>query len=228
MPVTPASITTASVTTTTLRLIRRGRTYFGGAPATLVYLFALLVTWLTLQGADQRLTHQLIVSASTNVRNMRHDPVQVLIVSAFWIGQTAFPWVVVVEFLLVSVAAERWLGTVRWILTFIAGHVGATLITVTGIVYAVDHDMLKVRIERTEDVGYSYGMYAVVMAFTYRLRPPWRYAVAGGFFAWLGFLLWQGHTFTDYGHVCAAIIGFVSYPISNMVIARWRPSPKSG
>ena len=203
-------------------LLQRFRAYFAEAPATLVYLLALLVTWLTLQSADQRLTHQLIVSASTNVRNMRHDPLQVLIASAFWLGQTAFPWTVVLEFLVIVVAAERWLGTLRWILTFIAGHVGATLITFVGIVYAVDHDLLPARIDRTEDVGYSYGTYAVLMAFTYRLRGPWRYLVAGGFFAYLGYMVWHSRTFTDYGHVCAAAIGFVSYPLSNVIAVRYR------
>ena len=127
------------------------RLYLSGAHGTLVYLFALTVAWWTLRGADPRLVHRLLISQSTNLHNMTHDPFQVLVASAFWIDGKASYVQLVAGFLLVVVPAERWLGTGRWVLTFAAGHAGATLVTVIG--YAVSHGLLNDRIARASDVG---------------------------------------------------------------------------
>jgi hypothetical protein len=181
-----------------------------------VYLFTLLVTWWTMQGADPGLTHHLIVSASTNLHNMRADPLQVLVVSAFWTDSTGFPWLMITGFLVVMVAAERRLGTRRWIATFAAGHVGATLVTVTGIAWALDHNMLAVNIARTADVGTSYGFYAVAAAFimqlTGRRRPIWASALIG----YLSLAASYGQSFTDYGHLTAIAIGFVTHSVATL------------
>lgn len=193
----------------------RLRVYLLAAPGTLVYLFTLAVTWWTLRGADPKLVHKLLISQSTNLHNMSRHPFQVLVASAFWIDSTSFHWKVVAEFLLVMVAAERWLGTRRWVLTFAAGHIGATLITVTGIAYAISHGLLDNRIARTSDVGVSYGFFAVAALLTYRfpdrrLRLAW----AGLLVAYLGVAAWRGQTFTDYGHLAALAIGLSFHRLS--------------
>lgn len=203
---------------------RQVRRYLARAPGTLVYLFTLAVTWWTLRGADPKLVHRLLISQSTNLHNMTRNAFQVLVASAFWIDGTTFHWQVIVEFLLIMVPAERWLGTRRWLLTFAAGHIGATLITVTGIAYAIHHGLLDNRIARTSDVGVSYGFFAVAALLAYRFpdrrqRLAWAALLVG----YLGISAWQVQTFSAYGHLAALAIGFSLYRVTrspNATLAR--------
>jgi hypothetical protein len=160
----------------------------------------------------------LIISASTNLNNMRHDPVQVLISSAFWTGSTAVPWSTVAEFLLVMVAAERWLGTRRLLGVFAAGHIGATLITLCGIAYGLHHGLLPAQIAYTSDVGISYGLYAVAALLTFRFHGRWRLLLAGALTAYLAFGVWTTPSFTGFGHLTAIVIGFAAYPLVTRTI----------
>jgi hypothetical protein len=198
----------------------RVRRYFAGAPATLVYLFTLLVTWWTVQGTDPNQTHHLIVSASTNLHNMQTDPLQVLVASAFWTDSTGFPWLMVAGLLLVMVAAERRLGTRRWIATFAAGHIGATMVTVTGICYALDHNMLAVDIAHTTDVGASYGFYAVTAAFIMHFTGRRRLIAASALTGYLLLAALYGQSFTDYGHLASIAIGFAIHPVATLASRR--------
>ncbi|MFI6866705.1 rhomboid-like protein [Nocardia sp. NPDC050406] len=190
------------------RARRALRDHLAGAPASVAYAFTLFVTWWTLRGASELTGDRLIFSASTNLANMRRDPIQVLVASAFWVDGP-FPWEFIIVFLVVMAAAERWLGTLRWIFVFASGHIGATLITVTGIAHAVDRHVIPLRVAVASDVGPSYGISAVLAALTFRLRgwPRW---------AWLALLVLiygaamvDGRTFTDYGHVLALLIGLM-------------------
>ena len=173
---------------TTLAAARRS---LAAAPATLVYLFTILVTWWTLRGADERLGRHLVASASTNLANMQRDPLQVLVASAFWLDPGSNPVTMIAELLLLGVAVERWLGTWRWIAVFAIGHVGATSITVLGIAYAVDHGLLGARVAHVSDVGYSYGLMALAGVFGYRWRGRLRLAWVGGFAVVLGYAFFK-------------------------------------
>nr|WP_246461007.1 rhomboid-like protein [Nocardia transvalensis] len=193
------------------RIYRAGRAahnYLAGAPASCAYAFTLFVTWWTLRGISDFAGHRLILSASTNLHNMRRDPVQVLVASAFW-TEGGFPWTIVLGFLTVMAFAERWLGTVRWVLVFATGHVGATLITVTGIAYAVHHRLIPLKVAVVSDVGASYGFSAVLAALAFHLRGTARLVWAGALVAWYVLAAWHGRTFTDYGHLTAVLIGLL-------------------
>lgn len=199
-------------------LTRAARTAWGEfweARATVLYVFALAVTTFTVQGANPRLVYHLIVSASTNVHNMAHHPVQVMISSAFWL-QGGWPaWAQAGACVLLMVPAERWLGSLRWSAVFAAGHVGATLLTVTGIAWGLREGLLPSTVARTVDVGMSYGVAALIGVLTYRfphvaLRLGW----ATCWLAYLGTDAVVGQTFTDYGHLFAILIGFVLYPVT--------------
>ncbi|WP_067547788.1 hypothetical protein [Nocardia crassostreae] len=52
-------------------------------PAAIAYAFTLFLTWWTLRGASDMVGRRLILSASTNLRNLHKDPIQVLVASAF-------------------------------------------------------------------------------------------------------------------------------------------------
>ena len=191
-------------------LVRRGRAALAGAPGTLAYLLALAVTWTTLQGTSPRLGHRLIVTASTNLANMTHSPLRVLFASAFWLDGSGFPWLTVLEFLLVMVAVERYLGTARWLTVFAAGHVGATLATVAGIAWAVHHHLLPASLARTTDVGTSYGFFAVAAAGCYAIgQPRLRRVVMAALGGYLLIALVRDGSFTAYGHLIALGIGLL-------------------
>ncbi len=192
------------------RAYRAGRAvhdHLAGAPASCAYAFTLFVTWWTLRGVSDVAGHRLILSASTNLHNMRREPVQVLVASAFW-TDGGFPWTIIIGFLTVMAFAERWLGTLRWIMAFACGHVGASMIVVTGIAYAVHHHLIPLHIVVASDVGSSYGSTAVLAALAYHLRGTPRALWSAGLLAWFGVAAWHGRTFTDYGHLTALLIGF--------------------
>jgi len=176
--------------------------------------FTLGVTTLSLVDAAPGLTDRLLLTESTNVHNLAHDPLRVLGASAFWVGGTRLPWKVGVRFLLVTAPAERWLGTGRWLLAFAAGHVGATLVTVSGIAYGIHAGWLGQGLATVSDVGVSYGFFAVAAVLTYRIPRPWRWVWAGTLIGYLSVTAAVEATFTEYGHLCAIGIGFGLYPLT--------------
>jgi hypothetical protein len=65
---------------------------------------------------------ELHARVARNVHHLTHDPVRVLIRSAFWLsGYELLFWAAL--FLVVLAPAERWLGTSRWLLAFASGHI---------------------------------------------------------------------------------------------------------
>ncbi|MEV0246260.1 rhomboid-like protein [Nocardia sp. NPDC050712] len=176
------------------------------APASTAYAFTLFVTWWTLRGLGPVEERKLIFSASTNLHNMRDNPIQVLVASAFW-TEGNFPWVTIAEFLVLMALAERWLGTGRWILLFATGHIGATLLTVYGISRAIEHQMIPLRTAIVPDVGTSYGFVAVLTAMAFRFRGWVRLAWVATVLLVLLAAVISDRTFTAYGHLCAGLIG---------------------
>jgi hypothetical protein len=203
------------------------RDLLGGAPASCAYAFTLFVTWWTLRGISDFAGHRLILSLSTNLHNMRREPVQVLVASAFW-TEGGFPWVTIIGFLTVMAFAERWLGTLRWIFVFAVGHVGATLIVVTGISYAVHRHLIPLKVVVATDVGSSYGFSAVLAVLAFHLRGTTRIVWMLALVVWYGLSVWRGRTFTDYGHLTAVLLGFVLGAASLLIslrLERWRDGP---
>jgi hypothetical protein len=143
-----------------------------------------------------------LLTESTNVHNLAHDPLRVLGASAFWVGGTRLPWKVGVRFLLVMARADRWVGTGRWLLAFAAGHVGATLVTVSGIAYGIHAGWLGQGLTTVSGVGVSYGFFAVAAVLTYRIPRPWRWVWAGTLIGYLSVTAAVEATFTEYGHLC--------------------------
>jgi hypothetical protein len=185
------------------------------APATYVYLFTLCVTTWVLQTASGPTAHRLLLEQSTNLDRLEHEPVRVLVASAFWLPQAweLVAWAVL--FTLVMAPAERWLGSRRFVLAFAAGHVGATLGTAAVLWLAIHWQFVAARLGRVQDVGASYGFFAVAAAFTLhiprrlRLRATvvlWA-AVVGGYFATEG-VSTLGHAFAVLiGYACALELG---------------------
>lgn len=198
-----------------MRTARCLRTELRSARATALYAFALAITTITVQSAGPRVAGQVVLSASTNLHNMGDHPVRALIASAFVLQGGWGSCAKAAVCLLMMVPAERWLGPLRWAAVFTIGHVGATLATVAGIAWGLDHGLLPPSIATTVDVGMSYGVAAVAGVLTYW----WAHPLAR--LAWAGFwLVHLGHdpvldpTFSGFGHLLALLSGFLAHPLA--------------
>jgi len=193
------------------RLYRRGADYLAAAPGTHVLLLILAVTTLVLRGVDVPTTTRILRHQSTNLFQMSRDAPRVLVLSAFLLDHGRLVTETII-FTLVVAPVERWIGTYRWIATFAAGHVGATLATTVGIWLQVREGAGRGLVYPV-DVGVSYGVAAMAGVLAYRLRRPWN-------LAWLAFIavdvgraLVATGTFTDWGHLVALGIGLAMGPL---------------
>ncbi|WP_040809911.1 rhomboid-like protein [Nocardia concava] len=204
------------------RAVQAYRDLLAVTPACIAYAFTLFITWWTLRGASDIVGRRLIFSASTNLRNMQKDPIQVLVASAFW-TDGGFPWGDILILITLMALAERWLGSLRWILVVAIGHVGATLITVLGIAHKIDKQLIPTRVAFASDVGPSYGISAMLAVLTFRLRGRARWGWAVCMLVWYAYGVYDGRTFTDYGHFFALLIGFtvgaIAVAISHRLVA---------
>jgi hypothetical protein len=178
------------------------------APATFGYLGILVVTSWVLVTASGRLADRLLLEQSTTLH-----PVRVLISSAFWLSGTGSLALWAVLLALVLAPVERRVGSWRMTVVFALGHLGATLLTAAGLWVALRLDAVERSVVNAQDVGASYGFLAVAGVLTYLLEPRVRRPYA------LGLLLGMAggaalfHTFTDFGHLLALLIGFACYPL---------------
>ena len=119
---------------------------------------------------DPAVHDALIRHASTNLHNLSRGRVGTLVGSAFVVDAGSIGvWLPGLVCLLL--AAELTCGGRRLVLTFVIGHVGATLLVAAGLATAVRLDWLSASIARAPDVGMSYGAMAVVGALTGALPP---------------------------------------------------------
>jgi hypothetical protein len=148
----------------------------------------------------------IIQRASTNLHNLAHGHVGTLLGSALVVdaGPLYF-WLPFLTCMLVL--AELHLRTVRLIVAFVVGHIGATLLVAAALAAAVELHWLPFSVTRASDVGMSYGALAVLGAMTAVIPRRWR-------MAWVGWWLAAGMAsaiiggdFTDAGHTVAVILG---------------------
>jgi hypothetical protein len=202
------------------RTIQALRTSVARAPVTTGYVALLVLTHLYFyQLMSANTSHRLLLAMSTNLDNLGHRPVRVLLASALFVDGT-FTDVMslastVITFGIGVGCCLTWLegrwGAPRAYAVFLAGHVGATLLTAVVIGVALAHGWYPPSVTGAVDVGISYGAEAVLAAVTPFLplwtRLPWVVFVA----TWpvVG-ADWQGPLpdFTTVGHLVAAMIGF--------------------
>ena len=199
--------------------------YVSLSPATFTYLFVLAITSWVLHTSSDRTSTALLATHSTNLHNLRADPVGVLVTSAFYLSAGSVArWVL--PFVLVMAPVERWLGSIRAIVAFAIGHVVTTIVVAValdrGLLSFTDADTTRFTI----DVGVSYGYYCIAALFTYRLRGrrwwPWVWAVGLSALVLQPFL--SDRTFTSFGHVVTTGIGFALFPLTLAAPVRGRLS----
>ena len=151
--------------------------------------------------------HDVIVEhASTNLHNLARGRVGTLLGSALVVD--AGPLYFWLPFLTCLLAlAELHLRTIRLVVAFLVGHIGATLVVAGALAAAVEFGWMPVSITRASDVGMSYGALAVLGAMTAVIPRRWRAAWVGWWVAAGIASAIIGGDFTDAGHTVAVILG---------------------
>jgi Rhomboid-like protein len=182
------------------------------APATYSYLFVLLVTTWMLETSSTSVARQLLLDRSTNLHELAHDPVRVIPASAF-IVTSAPEWLAwVVLFTVLAAPVEHRIGSGQAIAVFALGHVGATLLTATGLRLALRFDLVESSVVRAVDVGPSYGFLALAGLMTYLLFRRFRRIYIGVLLLIVVTALVVVTSFTDFGHLAAVLIGLACRP----------------
>ncbi len=148
----------------------------------------------------------LVERASTNLHNLAHGHVGTLLGSALVVD--AGPLYFWLPFLTCLLAlGELHLRTIRLIVAFLVGHIGATLLVAAALAAAVEFEWMPVSITRASDVGMSYGALAVLGAMTAVIPQRWRPAWVGWWVAAGIASAIIGGDFTDAGHTVAVVLG---------------------
>lgn len=148
----------------------------------------------------------LVERASTNLHNLAHGHVGTLLGSALVVD--AGPLYFWLPFLTCLLAlAELHLSTIRLVVAFLVGHIGATLVVAAALAAAVEIGWMPVSITRASDVGMSYGALAVLGAMTAVIPARWRAAWVGWWVAAGLASAIIGGDFTDAGHTVAVVLG---------------------
>ena len=149
----------------------------------------------------------LVLKSSTNLDNLRHTPLLVLVASAFEVSPLSGLWILA-PLVVVFAAAQRWLGRAATVIVAVLGHVGATLFVAMLLAAGINDGVVDADLAQAPDVGVSYGLAAVAGVLVGRVprrHRPW-YAL-GVFAVAAGSLLADGG-FTGVGHVTAVLLGF--------------------
>ncbi|AUY49839.1 rhomboid-like protein [Streptomyces sp. CB01881] len=200
------------------RLPQAALAWIRSAPGTYVWLLVLAVTSFVVARMDPANLDWFLAARSTNLDNLRSDPVHVLLASALWTESASFPLYFVL-FNLFHANAERWLGTLRWFTVAATAHVVATFVSEGVVAWGIAEGRLHDDLAGTVDVGVSYALAGVVAVLTYRFAGRWRWLYGGGVLVFYLLPLITSHTFTDLGHFCSVLIGLCFFRF-----ARGRPT----
>jgi hypothetical protein len=142
--------------------------------------------------------------ASTNVVNLRHDPLGSLVASAFFPAGSAAAWPALIA--LAMFGANRALGNWPTVLVCAAGQVIGTLVSEGIVAYRVAHGLLPVADRHIIDVGPSYVVVsAIVVAILYGSWPA-RLAAALDF----ALLVFVGDIFAGLSRLEVAAVGHLT------------------
>ncbi len=175
---------------------------------TVAYAAILAAVTTALVTLGPRIQGRVISHASTNLHNLSHGRLGTLFVSAFVIDAgPIYMWLPGLMCLLAC--AELLWGSVRLLVAFVVGHVGATLLVAVGLTTAVELGWLSADVTRATDVGMSYGASAALGALRAAIPQRWRAAWTGWWLAIAVAVVVVGGDFTDAGHAVALVLGML-------------------
>ncbi|MEU6326025.1 rhomboid-like protein [Streptomyces sp. NPDC047049] len=184
------------------------------SPCTHIWLLVIGITSLVIASASEGLGQFLIHRTSSNIHELNEHPLPSLLISGFWIERPSSFLLYVVMFELLHANVERWMGSMRWLLTVGGAHITATLASQELVLLAIEGHRLPRSMTHVVDIGVSYGLAAAAGVLTYRLLPPWRYGYLAVVLVFFGIPLTTGASFTDFGHAIALTMGFTAWPLT--------------
>jgi len=197
------------------------------APGTCVYLLILGANTFALVQMSPRFRKYFLFSHRTNLIELRHHPIKVLISSAFWTATPSFAYWLPL-FLLFHVPVERWLGTLRWLAVVAIAHILATLVSEGTVAVMISMGRLPLSTRHTIDIGVSYGLSGSVGVLTWFFARPLRWWYLGATTAFFALLFTVAWDFTNLGHLTAFLLGVACYPVTRDVPGgNWRPHRRS-
>jgi hypothetical protein len=195
-------------------LALRGYAFVRSAPGTYLWLAILLVNNITINSFSPRFRYRFVLHHSTNLHELSHDPVRVLISSALWIDGGHW-WPYLILYSVFHAPVERRLGSLRWLVVVAVSHVGASYISESVVYYDIHHGTASPSAAFIPDIGVSYALAGVQGVLAYFIAAPWRYIYAAALIAYYGeVLLDTTSTFTDVGHFTALLLGLACFPLT--------------
>lgn len=211
----------------TMRAVSAVGRFLRKSPLTFIWLAILLATTVIQHIVPPRELNHILVHRSTNIHHLSTEPLTVIAKSLFWLdggGRAAF-WVpYALAYLVFHVPAERWLGSLRWLIVGLAGHVLATFISEGALAAAIKAGIANEAMRNTSDVGVSYFLAAVTAVLVYHIVRPWRWVYLAGVLVFYGVPLLVAPNFTALGHFSSVLIGLACYPLAaSRMNDQWDP-----
>jgi hypothetical protein len=183
------------------------------APGTFIYLALLGATTWVLTNSDAQQAARILLERSTNLAHLSRDPLRVLLASAFWLSSPSELPLWAALFVLLLARVEHRIGTRRTFAVFAIGHLGATLLVAAGLWITLLMHAVGSSVVDAQDVGVSYGFFAVVSAATCLVARPLQIPWLGGLLLYAaGDMLTTSITFTDFGHLFSVLLGLACMP----------------
>lgn len=173
---------------------------------TAVYCLLALGGAAALEQIGPRDRWHVLHAASTNLHNLTDGHLATLVTSAF-ITEGGMNWLWLACVTTLFAVAEWMSGWRRFLLTFSAGHIGATTLVAVGLFIGIHADWVADSLATAIDVGISYAAASVAGSMVRYLPMPWRAAWVA---LWVGVVVFGALTdpsFTAIGHALALSIG---------------------
>ncbi|MFI9239106.1 rhomboid-like protein [Streptomyces sp. NPDC053079] len=190
------------------------RGWVRSSPGTHIWLLIIGITSLVIASASEGLESFLLHRSSSNIHELNRHPLRSLLISGFWIANPSSFLLYAALFELIHANVERWLGTLRWLVTVAVAHVAATLISQEVLLMAIESHSAPRSMKHVVDIGVSYGLAGASGVLTYRVPRPWRWLYLVGAVLFFAVPLTTGGTFTDIGHAIALALGLACWPLT--------------
>jgi len=168
------------------------------------FLAGVAIGDIVLATLSARQEAELLRLASTNVTNLTHDPIAVIVASAYLPQASLLAWLVLIP--LAMFGANRALGNWRTALVCAAGHVIGTLASEGIQAYRVVHNLLPHSAGTIIDVGPSYVVISAVVVAVLVGSWPARLAALAD----LAILVFVGHIFSGLTSLDVAAVGHLT------------------
>lgn len=180
----------------------------GRVRVTVVYAATLVAVSVVLLILGPYVQDRVLRHASTNLHNLAHGHFGTLLGSAF-VVETGPMWVWLPGLICLLGACELLFGSLRLIVAFAVGHLGATLLVAAGLAVAVESHWQAASVARAIDVGMSYGAAGALGALTGAVPARWRWCWVAWWVAVALVAVGVERDFTNVGHAVALVLGMV-------------------